>query len=84
MPTTLNEIKNILEELNLRFILNENEDILINYHAENFINIRGDNTVLVVIQLSENGEYIKFFSPMAFQILEEQNKANQNKVKHIK
>jgi hypothetical protein len=79
MAISIEEIEMLLDKLELKYHRRET-DLLIPFHADSFINAQGENTVLVVVQLSEvnadgQGEYIKFFSPMAFQITNPATKA---------
>ena len=72
MAISIEDLELLLDKLELKYHRRET-DLLIPFHADNFSNAQGENTVLVVIQLSEineqgEGEYIKFFSPMAFQV----------------
>ena len=68
MAITLTELESLLDEIGYRYEQNDKDDLIILFNAENYVNFRGDKTFVIVIQLSEEGEYIKFFHPMAYQL----------------
>lgn len=69
MAITEKELLNLLDHANLQYELHERtkEPVLL-FHAYNYLNTSQQSLLMVVIQLSENGEYIKFFAPSAYYI----------------
>ena len=69
MAITEKELLNLLDQANLHYELHERtkEPVLL-YHAYNYTNTSQQSLLMIVIQLSENGEYIKFFAPSAYYI----------------
>ena len=74
MAITLTELESLLDEIGYRYEQNDKDDLIILFNAENYVNFRGDKNFVIVIQLSEEGEYIKFFHPMAYQLTDSKTK----------
>lgn len=72
MATTLQELAELLFDAEYKFEIKKdrNEIWLVIGGLEFYKDKDGDNTLLIVIRLSEKGEYIEFFSPSAFVIPE--------------
>jgi hypothetical protein len=69
MATNLKEIARFLYESEMRFkIREENNDIVLIFHTDNYVDTKGNNNIGIIIDLDEAGEYIKIYSPVAFKI----------------
>lgn len=66
MATTIEAIAGMLAAEGLNFQLNDDETISLGFQTETYRNILGDPGVMVLIQVLENGEYLKVFAPNAF------------------
>ncbi len=62
MATSITEIKGMLEELEVNYKDVIENAVLYYYKTKNYIDKDGDYALMIVIELTENGEYIKFFS----------------------
>lgn len=69
MAITEKELLNLLDQANLHYELHERtqEPVLL-FQTYNYVNTNQQSLLMVVIQLSENGEYVKFFAPSAYYI----------------
>lgn len=74
MATTLDEICSFLDQRDLRYRRRE-DDIIAGFVTKRYRDEDGDNGILVVIKLFENGEYIKVFCPAAYNCRETPHKA---------
>lgn len=69
MAIKMEDILAALDEANLRYSLHElTQEPVILFPADNYQNENGRPLLIVVIQLTEEGEYIKFFVPAAYHI----------------
>ena len=69
MAIKMEDILMALDEANLRYSLHElTQEPVILFPADNYQNENGRTLLVVVIQLTEDGEYIKFFVPSAYHI----------------
>lgn len=69
MAIKMEDILMALDEANLRYSLHElTQEPVILFPTENYQNENGRPLLIVVIQLTEDGEYIKFFVPAAYHI----------------
>jgi hypothetical protein len=69
MAIKMEDILAALDEANLRYSLHElTQEPVILFPTDNFRGENGKNLLIVVIQLTEDGEYIKFFVPAAYHI----------------
>ena len=72
MAVTLEQIKGMLDELGLRYIADEEKigknEIALYMKTEHYRDKDGDNALLIIIKLLEDGEYIEIFAPSAFKI----------------
>jgi hypothetical protein len=74
MAITMDDILASLEEASLRYELHQiTQEPVILFPTNNFLNESGSHLLAVVIQLTENGEYIKFFVPSAYHIPEDES-----------
>lgn len=74
MAITMDDILTSLEEASLRYELHQiTQEPVILFPTNNFLNESGSYLLAVVIQLTENGEYIKFFVPSAYHIPEDES-----------
>ena len=69
MAIKMEDILMALDEANLRYSLHElTQEPVILFPTENYQNENRRSLLIVVIQLTEDGEYIKFFVPAAYHI----------------
>ena len=69
MAIKMEDILVALDEANLRYSLHElTQEPVILFPTENYQNENQRSLLIVVIQLTEDGEYIKFFVPAAYHI----------------
>ena len=69
MAIKMEDILMALDEASLRYSLHElTQEPVILFPADNYQNENGRTLLIVVIQLTEDGEYIKFFVPSAYHI----------------
>ena len=69
MAIKMEDILAALDEANLRYSLHElTQEPVILFPADNYQNDNGRPLLVVVVQLTEEGEYIKFFVPAAYHI----------------
>ena len=74
MAITMDDILASLEESALRYELHQiTQEPVILFPTNNFLNESGSYLLAIVIQLTENGEYIKFFVPSAYHIPEDES-----------
>jgi hypothetical protein len=67
MATNIPEIKQFLEDLNLKYKDYAGKDFLrVGFGSEHYKDSDGDNHISVVVALEENGEFIKFIVPDAY------------------
>ena len=58
-----------LDETNMRYVLHEKtREPVISFSQKRYRNVNDKEIITIVISLSENGEYIKFFVPAAYYI----------------
>lgn len=68
MAMTIDEIAALLDEMDLKYEKKSDTMIFTGFRTETFRHPQGGPGVPLIIELSENGEYFKLFSPMAFQV----------------
>ena len=69
MATTITELSKFLYEQDLRFRTSEDgEALILSFQTTNYRDRAGEQLLLLVIKLEENGEYIKIFAPQAFSV----------------
>jgi len=70
MAVTMNQIKGMLNELELKFMENPRDDseLALRFGTKNYRDTDGDKSLLIVIKLSENGEYITLYCPKAYEV----------------
>ncbi len=74
MAVTVQSILASLNEAHLRYKLHEQTgEPLVVFPTNQYVNNSGTNHLMVVIQLTEDGEYIKFFVPSAYHIPEDES-----------
>jgi hypothetical protein len=66
MAMTLEEIQQLLQEGKLKFRVHDERSVVMMWDTRKYRNLEGALTLLVVVQLSEDGEYVKVFMPNAF------------------
>ena len=70
------EISQIVEHLQNAGIHHELHEVtkepVIFFQTNNYVNVQGTNVLMVVIQVTERGEYLKFFAPSAYYIPEDE------------
>ncbi len=76
MGSTLTEISNFLEEEELNYHYNEEEDVIITgFSTKNYVDGDGDKHLGMVIKLEDNGEFLKIFTPSCYSVPNETNRA---------
>ena len=74
MATTLKEISEYLDSQNLKYETHADQDyILTGFKTTTYKNNDGKDQLLIVIKLEENGEFLKMFTPKAYQYKEGPN-----------
>lgn len=67
MATTITELSKFLYEQDLRFRTSEDGlALILSFQTENYRSQQNEPTLLLIIKLEEEGEYIKIFAPQAF------------------
>ena len=67
MAITKQYILSLLEEAALHYEVHEQTgEPIVLFRSSSYVNQNGNNIIMIVIQLSESGEYIKFFLPCAY------------------
>ena len=76
MATDLEQLQIFLGNLEWKFQFREEQnDIIVFFETENFINVNGENFIIVVLECTHNGEVLQIFSPQAYKIPQDiQNK----------
>jgi hypothetical protein len=75
MATDLHQLQRFLTDLELKFNFREEQnDIMVFFETENFININGEQFIIIVLECSHNGEILQIFSPQAYQVPNNANK----------
>lgn len=68
MATSIKEISAFLDSENLKYEPHADEDyILTGFKMPNYKNAEGRDQLLIVIKLEEEGEFLKLFTPKAYQ-----------------
>lgn len=69
MAMRISDILRCLDEAKLQYELHEiTQEPIILFPTNQYIDSHGRHLLMVVIQLTENGEFVKFFSPSAYHI----------------
>ena len=69
MAITKQFILSLLEEAGLHYEVHEQTgEPIVLFRSSSYVNQNGNNIIMIVIQLSESGEYIKFFLPCAYYV----------------
>ena len=69
MATDLNQLQIFLGNLEWKFQFREEQnDIIVFFETENFVNVNEENFIIVVLECSHNGEVLQIFSPQAYKI----------------
>ena len=69
MATDLDQLQIFLGNLEWKFQFREEQnDIIVFFETENFINVNGENFIIVVLECTHNGEVLQIFSPQAYKI----------------
>ncbi len=75
MPTSIPTITSQLDSLELKYEVHERGFIQLSFGTHTYLNKNGDKGLLIVIELEEDGEFVKFFAPLAFNYKEGPHKA---------
>lgn len=76
MGSTLEQIGEFLATEDLNYRIDTDRDVIVTgFGTENYIDDDGDKNLGMIIQLEENGEFLKIFTPKCYSILEETNRA---------
>ena len=69
MAMRISDILKCLDEAKLQYELHEvTQEPIILFPTNQFMDNHGRHLIMVVIQLTENGEFVKFFTPSAYHI----------------
>ncbi|MCX7719117.1 MAG: hypothetical protein N2111_12050 [Candidatus Sumerlaeaceae bacterium] len=70
MAVRLDQIKGMLDELEMKYtyIPKDNTQLGLRFVTQNYLDKNKDHSILVIIQLSENGEYLTVYCPNAYKI----------------
>ncbi|CAN5534211.1 hypothetical protein BH23BAC4_BH23BAC4_15470 [soil metagenome] len=68
MPADPLQVTALLDEIGLRYHPTELGDIILTFHTAKYRNPEGEDRLMVVIRLEEEGEYFKLFAPDAFKV----------------
>jgi len=69
MAITKQYVLTLLDEAGLHYEVHEQTgEPIILFRSTNYVNQNGNQVLMIVIQMSENGEYIKFFLPSAYYV----------------
>ena len=67
MATSIAKITELLGEEKLKHNVNEEGDfIIVDFVTRNYRNVRGENSLRIIVSPEENGAFIKFFVPRAY------------------
>ncbi len=66
MATTVQELKAILDEEEVRYREREDGALVSSWTTKHYTDGDGDKALIIVVELDENGEYIKIFAPGAY------------------
>jgi hypothetical protein len=68
MPITRSEVVEHLRQIGLGFHLppGHEQDCLVEFSTQSYVNVRGDRSLLLVIQTQQDGGYLEVFAPMAY------------------
>jgi hypothetical protein len=66
MATSKEEITSHLDTIGLKYNVHERGTIHLGFKTQKYKDNDGDQGIGIVIALEENGEFVKFFTPMAF------------------
>lgn len=76
MGSTLEQIGEFLATEDLNYRIDTDRDVIVTgFGTKNYIDDDGDKNLGMIIQLEENGEFLKIFTPKCYSILEETNRA---------
>lgn len=66
MPTSIDEIRSMLDELDIQYRHRDDRAIYILFETRQYRNPEGEPALWMIIDLDEGGEYFKLFAPNAF------------------
>ncbi len=66
MAMTIEEVEALLTEIGFRFQRGPRAQVGMRFGMKQYLDRDGDKDLLVLVDLLENGEYLKVFAPMAF------------------
>ena len=76
MGSTLEQICGFLASEELQYRIDTDRNVIVTgFGTENYIDDAGDKNLGMIIQLEENGEFLKIFTPKCYSVLEETNRA---------
>jgi hypothetical protein len=76
MGSTLEQICGFLASEELQYRIDTERGVIVTgFGTENYIDDAGDKNLGMIIQLEENGEFLKIFTPKCYSVLEETNRA---------
>lgn len=66
MATSKEEIASLLDANGLKYHVHERGTVHLGFETKKYKDREGDQGISIVISLEEDGEFVKFFTPMAF------------------
>ena len=69
MPSTIDEISRMLSEMEIQFApLPDQAGVIAGFKTSIYVDKDGDHSLPIFIILEENGEFLKVFSPMMYNL----------------
>ena len=74
MPVTKQQLLALLDEAHLHYEVHEQTgEPIVLFRSSSFRDRDGNHLIMIVVQLSENGEYVKFFLPCAYYLPDDES-----------
>lgn len=65
MATTVREIAGFLDERGISYEIKSDTKIVTGFRTKTYTNVEGENSILIVILLGEDGRYFQVYAPLA-------------------
>ncbi len=67
MATSVDQVAGYLDEMGLNYTRqSDSPTIITGFQTQNYVNRNGDHSIMIVIAIEENGEFIKVFAPLMY------------------
>ncbi len=66
MATSIAEVKRFLENEQVKYRDYSDNAVIFWFVTKNYVDRDGDKAIAIIVEISEDGEYLKIFSPMAY------------------